>query len=621
MPIERRIRLPIHPPFGGMQGVVSPRGLAPNQAVAAENCWMRYGTIDVRDPFYVFSAAAVWQAGMTGSFRANESFKILYSWKFSKFGYLFLSVATYDTGAADYYVLVRNDGTQKELITFATQSAGTGTAVPVGDRVLYVIHSAPTGVNRRVLWNGSNFVAQNAGIERYVGTWSHAAWYAPPGGFPAGSVVHHRFTYFNSDQGIESGASDDEYSTYGLTDFDVDMLIPESGDSQVDKIRVYRMVEGLDDTYFLLGEYTMTSPTTYVRDTNASIDKSFDQQINLATDVPPLSQSAAWHKRRMWYAPVDQEGILVHSELDKPSNVDPLQTYQIGGKNGQVTRHLFSLGGYLFALRTSSLWAISGDGPENFASEEVHADADCIRAGWYSLLLVGNQAAFWVGNGGIFQLDGRGINKISAALDRLWATFDVENRRERVSLAWDARHELLWVCVPWYGLGASSDLFIYDPRTQAWSHADVKLNYMAGHGPWAVEMRPYGINSPNYDIIGLKTPAEPADDWRDYETTAIDWHWQTGDLDLGADGLKRFARVAMAWNPNTLADQIKLGYRLDGVGSFVYEAAMLNDKPPMIGLDVGRLATTLALRVEGSATRQTRVTRLRVDADVVGVAP
>lgn len=638
MPEDRNIPLVIEPPFGGINQMVSPRGIHPRYASNARNVWTRYGTIDVRDPWIKFSDASDWADGVgyaTLPYNGLGIAKIV-RWHLGQYAsknYIFVHILP---PATSFYVIVNGLGVQ--VTKFLRSSAAADrvqAAVQVG-QILFIVHL--TVQNRKIYYDSgtSALVCEKMGIDKPSG-WMLLPVNTGAGGFPGGTRVQYYITYANSKTPYlcESGADGPDVVYFG-TDFDVEITVPDSADSQVDKVRIYRRVEGLDDTWFLLGEYAQGGPTVVV-DTNGSIDKSFDNQVNLGDQIPPMSRAMAEHKGRLWFAPADAEGYVRHSELHRPENVNPLNDYYVGGANGEFTKGMFSLGAYLFVVRSRSLWAISGSGPESFASERISADVDC--ASGNSIIVVGNEAAFWSGRAAVYQLDGRGVRNISPAIDPAWLEVDDHYRKKRVTTAWDARHQLLWVCAPWYGVSGTA-LWAYDPRTENWTYHEPPdntygFNYILSYAPDPdsapiPHARPFGFywtgaNGPTpgtIDILRLYTPTEPGGEWKDLGTDGVSWLWETPEIDLQRDGWKRIQRIAMAWNPNDASgDPMALGIRVDGKGTFEGATGQLNATPAMLAIYPGRLAGTLALRAQGYAIKQTRITRFSIKAEAVGVQP
>jgi len=614
MPAEKSQAIVVEPPFGGIVRSVPPRALAPRFAYDSENCWTVDGTLDVRDPWAIVAPLSQWASGIS-----TTNLTILHLLRWRPGGLELLLVQLYSgLPQALRYVLLDDDGQQLDVLSFVGESTSATVRVLVEDRVYEFRQNGPNYV---LSYESSALSRRNMGIVA-PDTISAAATDHGTGGFPVGAVVWYRYTYYNSVADVESGASDHDYASRWDVTFNCNLTMPTSDDTQVDKVRVYRRIEDVDDVEFLLTTLDHTpggADIVWKDDNTLTPGKAFDEQAPLGLEPPPPALAAAWHKGRLWVIPTDAPGHVRHGEFNKLEQFNPLNDYFCGGADGQEDLSLISVGAYLFILRSESLWAISGDGAESFVCDQI-IPAPGLSAVTGATAL-GNRGLLWAGLNDVSLLDNRSVQSIGLELGLKWN----EHIVYRSPWIVEAQTRAIAAFVFEHVVASDGRIFVRQMQNPAWAEfaseldgaaAFIVFDYDAGLLPIGLEL--VGFTASSHDLVVLRRLDDPAAEGRDFGTTAVAWFWETGHWDCGRSGLKRFNRAEIAWQTNgAAADEIKLGWRLNGTGSYTYVTGAL-DANGVLATTIGRVANSIQLRLAGSATKRTRITRIRLDYQLVG---
>lgn len=607
----------LRPPHGGLDLGSLRRALLPGDARVAQNVVTARRGIDVRDPVRLFKAHNNWLgAGV-------DPASILIALRtFSRGGdYVafgeddLIYVEVYGPGWMPNYrkrFLLEQDGT---LVASWNHSGGALGSAVQAKACMYSFDELNGDNSQKIYYDGAAWVMYQVGLDA-ITSLAAIRVNQGAGNFPINLKVWHRATYYNSKVGVESPASDAVETSSGVNTFDVQVSWNASTDPQVDKVRIYRMHEGTDDTWYLAHECAHNA-SPWV-DMNQGIDKTFDTAIVLEAEAPPRTRAACWHKNRMWYAPTDDEGTVIHSELYDPELASPLNSYGVGGNDGKPVRAMFSLGGYLFVLKTRGIWAIAGDGPDTFAADEIDSEAGCIAP--RSVVVVPGRAVLFVGQRGVYRMTNQGAVFIGEPIASAWAESSMSHQT-KTTVAYDERLGVAIFNIP-KNQGAGARQFVYNPQTNKWTQWDIPAR---GVGAATGPSQAYGECNRAYfvkdhatlsDLIRLETPADDAD-WRDFLADAIAWEWQTGELDMGIQNLKRFKNVRTSWIKGAAADAINAQHRIDENGSFTGGSGLLNAAPPRCVVPVGRTGETLAVKLSGNATRKTELAGMEIEAEVL----
>lgn len=601
----------IGPPFGGLDRRTSPRVLGKAMAADCRNVLVSRGALTAREPVRNYLSKTTWTdqpAPGPATLIAAGLFE-RYMWAPGKLEH-YLHLIWHDQVDA-YQTLIDKNGSAAtaSLGALPVLEYGGDTQIVAAENASFFIHTESGKPMMKAVDTGGAAL-----ITREVGIAAPAA--APTltiiaGTFAANSTISYRVTYRDSVCGVESGPSAAATATSGAP-FGVQVGWPQSGDAHVDQACIYRRDTAIDDTWY----FVATSPVlTAYGDTGWAITKYFDEQVSLGVGVPPKSRCACWHKNRMWYAPADDEGTIVHSEYNKPENVNPASGYAVGGADGQSCRMMFSAGGYMFILRSGSIWALSGDGPDTFAVSEIEAEVGCIAP--RSVVQVGSRGVLFAGKRGIYRLSKNGAELIGGPLGDSWYHLDIHSK---AALLQGVHYEK-------YGL-------------VLWRWGTMVLAYDYTQGTWASwripelsELIELFDSWTNLVIVPGVFRMDPVDqglgelcwlrmegDGLDYGDDPIEWYWETGDLDLGIGRMKRFDQIRLGWATGvSTASLVTIKFRVDQEAAWTAGPTVNLKDQNSCKLDVGRVGETIAVRLEGQGAREVELGSLEIDAEPLGV--
>ena len=341
-----------------------------------------------------------------------------------------------------------------------------------------------------------------------------------------------RYTYYNSVTGAESGPSPTvTHTVTGAGDDEFTFIIVPAVDAQVTNMRVYRLEEGVTDTWYYLSDAS-ASGTFFSDDGSMTPDVTVAGRVPLSERIV-VGNAAAIYKGRMWVV-VNATGEVEFSEYDLPEQSLGVVSRLRITDGEPLVRLLPALNG-LLAFSHTGLWIINGDDPDSFTVTKL-LEVGC-RAP-HSVVQV-NEDVYWANEWGAHKLGPGGYRVITDPVRTGWTSF---LKPEIMGVAYDrVRNLLLFHQEDSNG----SRTMVYDLRTGQspgneqdiwwrWHGSDDAIKGVAGvelsrDRPLVLALRK------TTDLVRLSDSYGGTD----FASTAIAWSMETGDLDFGTGWRKR----------------------------------------------------------------------------------
>ena len=615
----------LRPPFGGVNNNVLRRAIGAMDAADALNVITSHGTIDLRDPVVKWSgidcADPIQGDGDQNKLDTLLDIRPITSFAVSQLEPVksYVYARAYGKFGGQYAVLhlVFDDAGEFKAVRFAySDEFGYWAPAPVmGPNSILIL---PDHRNRDAAYKlTQDLTFQRLGIV------------APPlgpglapnpdmGQIPTGTYSY-RYTHYNSLTGTESPASPAAVTTTSAGDNDsVTVVMDQSADEQVTHGKVYRMRTdsgGADETWYYVGMAVASGTIFTYTDNTVVPNKEYDNRLNIASGNPPLCFGVAYHKQRAWYIDANYHGRLVHSELAKTELVNPLNSYSAGTHRFIA---LASLGEYLYVLGYDGLWAVSGDGPESFSLGQIGAGDFFSPHGW----IVCAAGMFACGRNAVYQITGNQIAPISTDIAKTWQAIGWQPKFA-ATMAYDAVHDLIIVNLP--GMARQ---WVYNVPTRKWTRWDLDA-YSVGqssalHGP---ERPLFAINLPDAPARRICKAVSLAsiDQWWDFEGwynphgPELSYRWETGDLDLGLSGPKKFYFITAAWDKagiGTATDPVKLEQKIGQNGT--WQEVVGEHAIGRVTAESAAIEDTLSVAVSGTTHTRKSFTAIDIDAEPAG---
>lgn len=185
-----------------------------------------------------------------------------------------------------------------------------------------------------------------------------------------------RITYYNSDSGYESSASDT--STQVVVNQKVRVTIPAavgSGEKGT-HVRVGVRKQGLQTQFFQVAEVALGSGTY-------DINLTDDQLLALTrimpdtaeNDPPPVISVMAWRSSRAFMSGPADPSKVYHSQLGQPEQIDPENFDYVGKDDGEAVTAIIDAFEQTVCFKKTSIWSIRGDDPQSWVVDKIVPDS------------------------------------------------------------------------------------------------------------------------------------------------------------------------------------------------------------------------------------------------------
>jgi hypothetical protein len=595
-------------PFRGLD-LDSPADMIhPFSAVTAKNVITSHGSIDVRDPILPFFTGTLMDGDLMDSITQVTS-PLAFETNIS-------SADVSHRVAFFYYVGMVGTTVSARAVLIADNASALAFPIPYdtvrpvfANDVLYVFaYGTPSGSRKYYINAGGNWTSATIGQAKPtigVGVLG--------GGTLAAGTYYYRATFVNSETEAESEYSSPDGETVPLNS-KIRVSWSAATDSQSDRVRIYRYVVGVDDTYYRIVELPENTTGRYWDDDGSvSPTKLYTERLKTGAAAPPPLTFAAWHKGYMWWVPESNEGTIRHSLFGEPELGIATNSYSCGDNDASPIMAARSVGDVLLIFKRDSLWAISGDSEESFICSRIASGNGCIAP---LSLCETDEALYWMGDRGVYRWYNGAPALISRSITPLLSarTF---SELKGTTIAWDSHHHVVIVNVP---TTSEHRQFVYHPETDSWTTWNIPAWCVLSFRSEADALTRayfalYGSPGDAGDVGRLSLTAS---DGMDYGTQAIVAEWKTGDLTLGTRRRKKFYYARLAWNASESTDKVTLAADVgddEGIAGISESPA---DFPKDIQLRVAGVGDTLALSASVNATARLKLTALDIDADLVG---
>lgn len=624
MPVGGENVLSLRPPFGGQRSSIPTRALGPNDAKSMLNVWTPDGDIRVRPPVADMQSAFTFPVGRTARLMV-KCMPVYANNQFYTLVVVVLDNATTWSAIFD----PESGGTLASNTVAYSHAVGWRNGVATAQNgLVFVMNDTAT--------NSAKYYYSGGWVKAQVGTAPHAyptVARGAGGTLPQPYTFSYRVTYYNSVTGTESepcaSATDPVNPATNAGNQKFTLTLAASGDSQVDKIRIYRMQETVDDNWYLLATVNDTVGT-YVDDGSVTPSKTVDNRVNLfGFGITDEITSCCWHKRRMWYAPDDSPGAVIHSELDRPEQVNPLNSFSTGQDASDPVMGMVSVDERLYVLRLRSIDVLTGDSPESFAIAKLVQGVGCVSSA--SIATIGTRI-FFSSHNGIFSISDGQFLEVPLS-EAVRDTFRTSTAPGLAVGAVDGRSGIYVCSLPFSAhnggtppLPDSTTTFqqlVWDYWRGKWYVWDLQargvgLAQRNHHTSYpldlAIEINKSGYaNRYKVGRILLDT------DQQDFGSANISWSWETGDFDLGIPRDKMFYYATVAWQKSSDSNNITLAWYRNQSGSSAGSKNFAgNLDPPRGKARLGRDGDTIRLKLSGTAASQMRIASIDFDVEAMG---
>jgi hypothetical protein len=213
-------------------------------------------------------------------------------------------------------------------------------------------------------------------------------------------IYTYKYTYYSSTWGIESQASP-ESTSITLQNQSVDLTLSTSGDSRVDKMRVYRKkISAGESTWTFVAEFAQnTAYTDSIRDDNRKRTPACP--ISSTASLPAFKYCASFGQR-MWWA---TDNRLYWSEIGRPGTVtDENENWiQIGDASYEdPITGLVGFMNHLVIFKRRSIWLISDPNPVTMVPRPITYGTGCVSN---ATIVTAENYVYFAGEYGIYRYD------------------------------------------------------------------------------------------------------------------------------------------------------------------------------------------------------------------------
>jgi len=226
----------------------------------------------------------------------------------------------------------------------------------------------------------------------------------------------YRVTYYNSNTRTESppsGAS----NTVTVTNQSVNLTLPTvCTDPQVDKLRIYRNINGIPSSFYYLTSVTLGT-STY---TDNTLDTGLGDPLDLNMfSYPGIVGVCGRYKNRLLYSTTTEPRYIYYSYSKYPEKYNPLMTEQVLA-TGDICVAIHSSGdyGYVFGKQAVYIIQITANDILQFIRTDI--GRGCVG----QTVATGSLGVYFVSNDGIYLIDGLSAIKVSQPIDALFRGID-----------------------------------------------------------------------------------------------------------------------------------------------------------------------------------------------------
>lgn len=284
------------------------------------------------------------------------------------------------------------------------------------------------GETRPIMYNGTT--TQELGIEAPT---SLSAAAAAGGSLSEGEYVY-AISFYDSTQGIETNLFSADAVTVSSTNLTVDLTIPTSSDSRVDKVRIYRTVAGGSVLQFL--DQIDEGTTSYSDDGSKTLNPFLGNPGGNFSPAPKLENLAYLGG---WYFGSIGRDLYWSLPLD-PHHWPPLNTTEVPFLGNDEVVALVAHQDTLIIFGHQNILAVSGQGP-NWTITRL--DAEVGVASRDAAVEMGGQVIF-LSHDGLRAFPGLSI--VAPALTRTLSGVTTQERSQTI-LTHVADDRELWITV------------------------------------------------------------------------------------------------------------------------------------------------------------------------------
>jgi hypothetical protein len=211
-----------------------------------------------------------------------------------------------------------------------------------------------------------------------------------------------RVTYYNSNTGHESSASDSSASQ-ALTAQKLSLTnIPVSADAQVTSRKIYIRNTANQTAFRLADTIANNVDTTLTVDVTTSSLTILAPNTTENDEPPSTAKFAAWFNSYMFVADDDN---IYWSKKDYPESFDGEDYEPIGANDGQKITGLVGYEDVLLIFKSRSVYVLTGKSPVSWRIEPLFTDIGCVS---HRSIVVAGGALWWWSEDGPVKWDGTG---------------------------------------------------------------------------------------------------------------------------------------------------------------------------------------------------------------------
>ena len=154
------------------------------------------------------------------------------------------------------------------------------------------------------------------------------------------------------------------------------------------------------------------------------------------------------------------------SEIGEPENIDPTFFAEFRTNDGDRITGMKAYAGSLIVTKRKSFHRLTGDNPDNFTIQEISDQYGCLSN---RTMIQWENYLWFLDEKGIIQYNGANIDVISAKIQPIFDTMNIDAAIENAVGVYDRQRNELWFSIPCNGATFNNCTVVFDTLTKAWT--------------------------------------------------------------------------------------------------------------------------------------------------------
>lgn len=229
----------------------------------------------------------------------------------------------------------------------------------------------------------------------------------------------------------------------------------------VTALAMYRTSNGGIDQFFTT--YSALGSTTFT-DTGFPLTSRLENDSLFFTLAPKYMEI---YNNQLFMAGFSSMLSTVYwSEIGEPQNIDPTFFAEFRTNDGDRITGLKTYAGSLVVTKRKSFHRLTGDNPDNFTIQEISDQYGCLSN---RTLIQWENFLWFLDEKGIIQYNGANIDVISAKIQPIFDTMNIDAAIDNAVGVYDRQRNELWFSVPCNGATYNNCTVVFDTIVKAWT--------------------------------------------------------------------------------------------------------------------------------------------------------